>query len=189
MQASWNPPAKNREFLLIYVDIRLFKCGYRTSKESVLYHHIIIACNCISWKKASKEPQAIKRVAAECGSGCARVALSGGFRDFGVKHDAIGYRHSMTFLHGERFFLTFTGTPVENRLTELFSLFEFLNPGFLGSKDWKWIVAMSFDMWAALNQVEECVPTQLEHLKFENSFGVETMVNGDDNLEVFVTSS
>lgn len=89
----------------------------------------------------------------------------------------------------EVFPVAFTGTPVENRLTELFSLFEFLNPGFLGSKDWKRIVTMSFEMWAALNQVEECVPTQLEHLKFENWLGVETRVNGDDNLEVFVTSS
>lgn len=53
--------------------------------------------------RQSLRAKAIKRVAAECGSGCARVALS--------------------------------GTPVENRLTELFSLFEFLNPGFLGSKE------------------------------------------------------
>ena len=70
-------------------------------------------------KKTSREPQAIKRVAAECGSGCARVALSGGFwgrqrqmtSQFfldrsGVKHDA---RHSMTFLYGiERENVTFS---------------------------------------------------------------------------------
>jgi SNF2 family DNA or RNA helicase len=32
-----------------------------------------------------------------------------------------------------RFRLALTGTPVENRLSELWSIFEFLNPGFLGS--------------------------------------------------------
>ena len=56
--------------------------------------------------------------------------------------------HSCMVLRGfPCHFLTFrTGTPVENRLTELFSLFEFLNPGFLGSKDWKRIGAMSFEL-------------------------------------------
>lgn len=53
--------------------------------------------------RKSLTAQAVKKVAAECGSSCARVAL--------------------------------TGTPIENHLGELFSIFEFLNPGFLGSKE------------------------------------------------------
>lgn len=36
-------------------------------------------------------------------------------------------------LHGD-FRIALTGTPIENRLTELWSIFEFLNPGFLGSQ-------------------------------------------------------
>lgn len=53
--------------------------------------------------RKSLTAQAVKKVAAECGSSCARVAL--------------------------------TGTPIENHLGELFSILEFLNPGFLGSKE------------------------------------------------------
>lgn len=57
-------------------------------------------------------------MAETSGSSCARVALTG----FRAMRSVI----NLAFV---------AGTPLENRLEELFSLFEFLNPGFLGSKD------------------------------------------------------
>jgi len=51
-----------------------------------------------------------------------------------VKNPATRASRAVRRLHG-RYRLALTGTPIENRLTDLWAIFQFLNPGYLGSAE------------------------------------------------------